>query len=81
MGDMAEVFNAMREYNKEKREERNNIYEPQLIKLGAVKKSEAVYEIDNWLCYPTKGFCMNKNNNKKRMNLDKFIRSKKCTKY
>lgn len=77
MGDMGDIFREMKEITKEKRKKRNEIYEPKLIELGAIKKSEAVYELDEWFCYPTKGFCMNKKNNKQKMGLDKFIRSKK----
>lgn len=73
MGDMAEYFNDLKEINKQKREKRNEKYEPQLIEIGAIEKSSGVYELNGWFCYPTKGFAMNKYNSKQRMNLDKFI--------
>lgn len=56
-----------------KRADRNEKFEPQLIELGAVLKSTAVYKLDNWLCYPTKGFAMNKRNYKECKQLQKFI--------
>lgn len=74
MGDMAEYFNYLKEINRQKREKRNEKYEPQLIELGAIEKSSGVYEFNGWFCYPTKGFVMNKYNAKQRMNLDKFIK-------
>lgn len=73
MGDMTEYFNDLKEINKQKREKRNEKYEPQLIELGVIEKSSGVYEFNGWFCYPTKGFAMNKYNSKQRMNLDKFI--------
>ena len=73
MGDMGDFFREGKEDFKLRCEKRNNRFEPELIKLGAIEKSEAVYEYDGWLCYPTKGFAMNKRNCKQRMNLLKFI--------
>lgn len=73
MGDMREYFNAMREAYDQRRTKRNEKFEPQLIELGAVLKSAAVYELNGWLCYPTKGFAMNKYNYKERKQLQKFI--------
>ncbi|MCM1003613.1 MAG: hypothetical protein NC408_04655 [Candidatus Gastranaerophilales bacterium] len=69
---MGEYFKAYRKHKK-LRAKRNNKYEPKLIALGAVKKSEAVYELDGWFCYPTKGFAMYKKDCSKRLNLNKFI--------
>lgn len=74
MGDIGDFFREQKEYIKEKRQEKNDKYEPQLISMGAIKKSCAVYEFGDWLCYPTKGFAMNKKNVKERMGLDKFIK-------
>ena len=73
MGDMGEIFRDLKEYQKQKRNERNEKYYPQLIKLGAIEKSAGVLELEGWFLYPTKGFAMNKKNNKKRINLDNFI--------
>lgn len=73
MGDMGEVFQAMREHNKLVREKKNERFEPRLQKINAIEKSNGVYEKDGWFCYPTKGFAMNKKNTQQRMNLNKFI--------
>lgn len=73
MGDMREYFDAMKEIYAQRRVDRNEKFEPQLIELGAVLKSTAVYELNGWICYPTKGFAMNKYNCKERKQLQKFI--------
>lgn len=69
-----EYWQAEKEDFKKRCEKRNNIYEPELIKIGAHKKSDAVYEYDGWFCYPTKGFAMEKKNTQNRMGLDSFIK-------
>ena len=79
MGDMREYFDDMKEIYKQRKADRNEKFEPQLIELGAIKKSDAVYEFNDWFCYPTKGFAMNKRNSKQRMRLDKFINKYKET--
>ena len=73
MGDMGDFFQEEREAFKIRCEKRNNRFEPKLLAIGAVKKSDAVYELDGWLCYPTKGFAMDKRNSNNRKNLGKFI--------
>ena len=74
MGDMREEFDALKEMIKERKERRNKYYEPILIKLGAICKSDAVYEYKDWLCYPTKGFAMLKKNNRIRCSLRKLLK-------
>lgn len=73
--DMSEFWQDEKEEFKKRCEKRNSNYEPKLIELGAIKKSDAVYEYNGWFCYPTKGFAMNKKNTNIRMNLNKFINS------
>ena len=73
MGDMGEIFNAMREYKKEKRAERKLNYSGRLVAIGAEPKANGVWQYKDWFLYPTKGFVMNRFNSKKRMNLDKFL--------
>ena len=82
MGDMGDLFREEKEEFRIRCEKRNNRFEPLLIALGAVKKSDAVYDLDGYLCYPTKGFAMNKRNSNDRCNLAKFIekRTKNGTK-
>ena len=72
MGDMGEIFNAMKEHNKKMRIKRNEKFEPLLIELGAEMKSGSIYQIGDWFCYPTKGFAMHKKTYEKK-NLMKFI--------
>ena len=73
MGDMGEIFKAMREYNNERRAERKLNYTGKLVAIGAEPKAEGVWQYKDWFLYPTKGFVMNRFNPKKRMNLDKFL--------
>lgn len=73
MGDMGEIFNAMKEHNKQVREQKKNKYEPLLRQIGAVYKADGVWELNDWFCYPTKGFAMNKRTYKKQ-NLTMFIK-------
>lgn len=81
MGDMREYYEDMKEIYRQRKADRNAKFEPQLIALGAILKSEAVYELNGWLCYPTKGFAMNKRNTKQRMQLQKFIDKETSCKY
>lgn len=74
MGDLAEFYREEKERYKERCINRNEKYEPQLIAIGAVCKSDGVYELDGYFLYPTKGFAMSKKNSRKRVNLDKFIK-------
>ena len=74
MGDLAEFYREEKERYKERCINRNEKYEPQLIAIGAVCKSDGVYELDGYFLYPTKGFAMSKKNPRKRVNLDKFIK-------
>lgn len=73
MGDMGEIFNAMREHAKEKRAERKLKYSGRLVAIGAEPKADGVWQHKDWFLYPTKGFAMNRFNPKNRKNLDKFL--------
>lgn len=73
MGDMGEIFQAMREASKERRKKRMLKYTGKLIALGAEPKSDSVWQYKDWFLYPSKGFVMNRFNSKQRMSLDKFI--------
>ena len=71
--DMAEFWREQRKEFKKRCEKRNAEFEPMLIKAGAIKKSEAIYMLGDWLCYPTKGFAMDKRNTNKRASLKKLL--------
>lgn len=71
MGTLGEYFNDLKEIYKAEKEERRQKYD--LESIGAILKSQDVYELDGWFLYPSKGFAMNKKNNRIRMSLDKFI--------
>lgn len=66
----------LRQYYRDKklRMKRNEKWEPRLIEIGAIKKSDGIYEINGWFCYPTKGFAMNKENNKKRIRISRLLK-------
>lgn len=71
--DMSEFWKEQRQEYKKRCERRNSEFEPLLIKAGAIKKSEAIYMLGDWLCYPTKGFAMDKRNTNKRTSLKKLL--------
>lgn len=73
MGDMKEIFDVMKEYNKNKKQMNSILYTDKIIEMGAVKKSDGVYEYNDWLIYPSKNFAMDKYNNRHRVNIDTFI--------
>ena len=74
MGDMGEIFQVMKEHNKEVRAKRKLNYVGKLIAIAAEPKSDGVWQYKDWLIYPTKGFCMNKYNSKQRKSIDKFLK-------
>ena len=74
MGDMGDIFKEFKEYDKERKAKCSENYIPMLEKLGAIKKSDGVYEYKNWFLYPTKGFAMNKQNTSIRHPLEQFIK-------
>ncbi|NCC99885.1 MAG: hypothetical protein EOL95_09345 [Bacteroidia bacterium] len=73
----SDIAVAFREHCKHLKEvvhpKRSAKYEPLLIESGAVKKSDGIYELNGWLCYPTKGFAMNKANHHKRTSITKVL--------
>lgn len=71
--ELAEFWREQRKEFKKRCEKRNAEFEPMLIKAGAIKKSEAIYMLGDWLCYPTKGFAMDKRNTNKRTSLKKLL--------
>lgn len=71
--ELAEFWRDQRKEFKKRCERRNSEFEPLLIKAGAIKKSEAIYMLGDWLCYPTKGFAMDKRNTNKRTSLKKLL--------
>lgn len=62
-----------RKLNKEKKQKNRTKYEPQLIEIGAICKSECVYELDDCFLYPSKAFAMNKKIMKK-IRLSRFFK-------
>ena len=73
MGDMGDIFNDMREHNREVRQNKREKFEPLLKEMGATEKSDGVWDFKNWLLYPTKGFAMHKKHTDIRHPLAQFI--------
>lgn len=74
MGDMGEIFNAMREHNKKIREKNKLKWAGRLLAIGAEPKSSGVYQYKDWFIYPTKNFVMNRFNTDKRMSIKEFMK-------
>ena len=74
MGDIGDHFRDLKPHFKEMRQIKKNKFEPLLIEAGCIKKSDGVYEKDDWFIYPTKGFAMNKRKTSERMSIDKFLK-------
>lgn len=66
MGDMKEFFNAHKEYTRKRRKALSEHYEPLLKQVGAVWKTDGIYEYNGWFCYPAKGYAMSKTNTRIR---------------
>jgi hypothetical protein len=65
MGDMGEIFRDMRADAKERGERRSESYEPQLEAAGAVFKTDGVWRLGDFDCYPSKGYARNYRTNSK----------------
>ena len=76
MGDMADIFRANDEFIKNRRAKRAEEFEPLLIKAGAIQKSGSVYMLDDYLCYPTKGYCAYKKDYRKTKSLREFLKER-----
>lgn len=66
MTTMGEYFRDVNEIYKQRRAERSDKFIPLLKKVGAIEKSDGVWMIGDYLCYPTKGFAMHKRTYKKK---------------
>jgi len=65
MGDMGEIFNSMREQRKEKKYYLSVRYAHELESAGAEFKTEGVYRLGDFDCYPGRGYARNYKNNKR----------------
>lgn len=63
---MGDIFRDANEYFKQRRVERSDKFIPLLRKVGATEKSDGVWMISDYLCYPTKGFAMHKKTYKRK---------------
>lgn len=65
MGDMKEVFDAMREIRKERQHYLGNRYAHELQTAGAEFKTEGVYRLGDFDCYPGRGYARNYRTNRR----------------
>ena len=65
MGDIGEIFNAMRADKKERAHYRGNRYAAELSAAGAEFKTDGVYRLGDFDCYPGRGYARNYRTNKK----------------
>lgn len=65
MGDMREIFDAMRDRRKERRLYLGNRYAHELQAAGAVFKTEGVYRLGDFDCYPARGYARNYRTNQR----------------
>lgn len=65
MGDMGEIFNAMKEHRKEQRQRNNQTYESRLEAAGARFLTDGVYRLGDFDCYPARGYARNYRNNRR----------------
>lgn len=76
MGDMGDIFRANKEFINNRKVKRADEFEPLLIAAGALQKSDSVYMLDDYLCYPTKGYCANKRNYRDTKSLRQFLKER-----
>lgn len=62
---MGEIFNAMREHRKERQRKLSDGYEPALVAAGAEFKTDGVYRLGDFDCYPGRGYARNYRNNRR----------------
>lgn len=65
MGDMREIFDAMREHRKQKQRDSNDRYTPKLQACGAMFMTEGVYRLGDFDCYPGRGYARNYRTNRR----------------
>lgn len=65
MGDMREVFEAMREHQKARHFNLARKYAYELMANGAVFKTDGVYRLGDFDCYPGRGYARNYRTNKR----------------
>lgn len=65
MGDIGEMYNELRERRKQVAHYRGNRYAAELNAAGAEFKTEGVYRLGDFDCYPGRGYARNYRTNKK----------------
>jgi hypothetical protein len=65
MGDMGELFNLLRSQKKERAHYLGTRYTHELCAAGAQFKTDGVYRLGDFDCYPGRGYARNYRTNKK----------------
>lgn len=72
MGDMADTYNALRQYQKEKRKNNETYWKSKIDKVGAKFLTEGVYRLGDFDIYPARGYARNYKTNK-RTSIERVI--------
>lgn len=72
MGDMADTYNALRQYQKEKRKNNETYWKSKIENVGAKFLTEGVYRLGDFDIYPARGYARNYKTNK-RISIERVI--------
>ena len=72
MGDMADTYNALRQYQKEKRKNNETYWKSKIENVGAKFLTEGVYRLGDFDIYPARGYARNYKTNK-RTSIERVI--------
>ena len=72
MGDMADTYNALRQYQKEKRKNNEAYWKSKIENAGAKFLTEGVYRLGDFDIYPARGYARNYKTNK-RTSIERII--------
>lgn len=75
MGDMADTYNALRQYQKEKRKNNGAYWKSKIEKVGAKFLTEGVYRLGDFDIYTARGYARNYKTNK-RTSIERVIGKK-----
>ena len=72
MGDMADTYNALRQYQKEKRKNNETYWKSKIENVGAKFLTEGVYRLGDFDIYPNRGYARKYKTNK-RISIERVI--------
>ena len=74
MGDMGEIFNAMKEDNRIKRQKRDEFYSKIMEELGARYLNNSTWRLGEYNVYTSKGYVLPKSNKGESIPLQVFLK-------